>query len=188
MRPHPNETTLIQKARQGDEGALGELYRHYVDAIYRYMFYRSGDKMVAEDLTAEVFTNMISSMPNYQDWGLPFGAWLFRIARARLADYWRGIERREKYQAALTEDIARTLAQPLTRDPFRYEVLETAFTYLTDAEREALLLRFVEDLSNREIALVIHSNENAVKVKIFRALKKLRRILSERAQADTSRP
>jgi RNA polymerase sigma-70 factor (ECF subfamily) len=140
--------------------------------------------MVAEDLTAEVFTNMITSISGYQDWGLPFGAWLFRIARARVADYWRGIERREKYQTTLTEDVARTLTQPLTRDPFRYEVLETAFEYLTDAEREALLLRFVEDMSNQEIALVIHSNANAVKVKIFRALKKLRRILSQRASFE----
>ncbi len=89
MHPQSDEKVLIQQAQQGDTQALSAVYECYVESVYRFMFYRTGDMMVAEDLTAEVFTNMLSAIQRYKDRGVPFKAWLFRIARARLAD-WNG--------------------------------------------------------------------------------------------------
>ncbi len=140
--------------------------------------------MVAEDLTAEVFANMLTSIRRYRMRGTPFRAWLFRIARARLADYWRKEERRRRYE----EEPARPLSDDptlagaeMSEDRFEYEALQQAMRYLTPAEREVILLRFAGGLSHREIAKVVRSNANAVKSRIYRALKKLREILERRA-------
>jgi RNA polymerase sigma-70 factor (ECF subfamily) len=175
---HTDEDALIRRARQGDESALGALYERHVTAIYRFMFYRTGDEMVAEDLTSQVFVNVLNGIHRYEIRGLPFRAWLFRIARARLADYYRKAERQEEGQSALID--VREVVRPTGDDPddqFRYETLRQALEYLTPAEMEAVLLRFVGDLTNREVATIINSNANAVKSKIRRALTKMRRVI-----------
>jgi RNA polymerase sigma-70 factor, ECF subfamily len=175
---HRDEDALIRRARQGDESALGALYERHVTAIYRFMFYRTGDEMVAEDLTSQVFVNVLNGIHRYEIRGLPFRAWLFRIARARLADYYRKTERQEEGQSALIE--VREVVRPTgddPDDPFRYETLRQALDYLTPAEMDAVLLRFVGDLTNRQVATIVNSNANAVKSKIRRALKKMRRVM-----------
>jgi RNA polymerase sigma-70 factor (ECF subfamily) len=173
-----HEEALIRRARQGDETALSALYERHVTAVYRFMFYRTGDEMVAEDLTSQVFVNVLNGIHRYEIRGLPFRAWLFRIARARLADYYRKAERQEEGQSALID--VREVVRPTGDDPddqFRYETLRQALEYLTPAEMEAVLLRFVGDLTNREVATIINSNANAVKSKIRRALTKMRRVI-----------
>ena len=183
MHSLEEESKLIQRAKTGDQAALSDLYERYVDEIYRFLFYRTGDEMVAEDLTATVFTQMITGLPKYEERGLPFGAWLFRIARSRLADYWRGVERRERRQAQIKQREALQIdmtSHPL-EERFDHEGLQQAFEYLTEAEREVVLLRFAGGLSNKEIATVTHSNHNAVKSMMYRALTKLRKILERKA-------
>jgi RNA polymerase sigma-70 factor (ECF subfamily) len=177
------EDALIRRARQGDEVAFGELYERHVTVVYRFMFYRTGDEMVAEDLTSQVFVNVLTGIQRYEIRGLPFRAWLFRIARARLADYYRHTERRDQGRTSLIE--LREAVHPRGEDPddqFRYESLRQALDYLTPAELDAVLLRFVGDLTNREVSLIIDSNANAVKSKIRRALKKMRQVI-ERIEA-----
>ncbi len=181
MRPELHEKTLIQQARAGDEFALEELYRRHVDAIYRYMLYHTGDVTAAEDLTAEVFTQMLTAIVRYQERGAPFEAWLFSIARARRADYWRKIKRRSQHEVALVDGMEEILAGVSLEDRFAHETLLQALQYLTPAEREAIALRFAGGLSHREIAQVVRSNPNAVKSRVRRALTKLRGILERRA-------
>jgi RNA polymerase sigma-70 factor (ECF subfamily) len=177
----PDETTLIQRAQQGDSAALGALYELHVDAVYKFMYYRTGDEMVAEDLTAETFAHVIQSLERYEDRGLPFGAWVFRIARARLADYWRRTKRRERYDALLgrRESVDEVEFEALD-DRFEFQIVRQALTYLTQAEYEVVSLRFVGGLSNREIAEIVHSNANAVKSRMHRAMHKLREILERK--------
>lgn len=175
---YKDEDALIRRARQGDESALSVLYEQHVTAIYRFMFYRTGDEMVAEDLTSQVFVNVLNGIHRYEIRGLPFRAWLFRIARARLADYYRKAERQEEGHASLVE--LREAVRPVGDNPddrFRYESLRQALEYLTPAELDAVLLRFVGDLTNREVGTIVNSNANAVKSKIRRALKKMRRVI-----------
>jgi len=177
--PHADEKTLIVQAQQGSAQALSTLYQHHVDAIYRFMFYRTGDTMLAEDLTAEVFADVLTALSRYKERGIPFQAWLFRIARARLADYWRKTKRREKYHYEGNElrQGAEASDGYTPIDFFEYQALQQAFQYLTPAEADVVVLRFAGGLNHREIAHVIHSNANAVKSKMRRALRKLRRIL-----------
>ncbi len=174
-----DETQVIKNARNGDRAALGQLYERYVDAIYRYMLYRTGSHETAEDLSAEVFAQMLTSIARYEDMGVPFGAWLFRIARARLVDHWRRNRIREAQTVVLSEDVEEFLVGAESADLGRenYELLQ-ALSYLTKAERDLVLLRFASNLSNQEIALVVNSNPNAVKSMLYRALRKLRDILT----------
>ena len=83
------EHDLIRRAQTGDADAVASLYRRYVAAITRYIGYRVGDESVVEDLTAEVFLHMVEGLPRYRITGAPFEAWLYRIAAARVADYYR---------------------------------------------------------------------------------------------------
>jgi len=89
------EADLVRRAVDGDKKALEALYSRYVDSVYRFMYYRTGDRAVAEDLTADVFAAMLKAIPRYKERGIPFGAWLFRIARAQWVDYQRREERRK---------------------------------------------------------------------------------------------
>lgn len=175
-----DEKALVQRASQGDKQALGELYELYVDDIYRYMLYRTSNNQVAEDLTSEVFASVITSIENYEDRGLPFGAWLFSIARARLVDHWRKTKPRDRQTITFSKDVEEFLIGSSPEERFRYQALLDSLNYLTEAERDVILLRFAVGLSNPEIADVVPRNSNAVKSMIYRALKKLRRVLSER--------
>ncbi len=180
-----DESQIIARAKQGDREALGELYERYVDAVYHYMIYRTSDHNLAEDLTAEVFASVITSIERYEDRGLPFGAWLFRIARARLVDYWRKSERRREKRVAFTPEMEEFLVGGSPEDRFENEALIESLQYLTEAEREVVLLRFIVGLDNREVAEVVESNSNAVKAMIYRALKKLRKIMKRRRTFQT---
>lgn len=177
-----DEKKLVHKASQGDKQALGKLYEIYVDDVYRYMLYRTSNQQVAEDLTSEVFASVITSIENYEERGLPFGAWLFSIAHARLVDHWRKTKPRERKTVTFSKDVEEFLIGSSPEDRFKYQALIETLNYLTEAEREVVLLRFAVGLSNQEIADVVPRNSNAVKSMIYRALKKLRRILSERRE------
>lgn len=175
-----DEKTLIQQAQSGNLDALGALYEQHVAAIYRFIFYRTGDAMAAEDLTAEVFAAMMTAIQRYKERGAPFKAWLFRIARAKVADYWRKVKRHEKYQEVFMQaDTSAKSTQNALEDHFQYENLKKALRYLTPAEVEVVILRFGGGLDHQEIATVIRSNANAVKSKLRRALEKLHHVLDQ---------
>ncbi|MBZ0302557.1 MAG: sigma-70 family RNA polymerase sigma factor, partial [Anaerolineae bacterium] len=92
---------VIQRAQSGDREAAAVLYDAYVDMIYRYVVHRVPRKEDAEDVTAEVFLNMVKRLPDYRLTGAPFEAWLYRIAAALIADFYRKAGRRP--EAELTE-------------------------------------------------------------------------------------
>jgi RNA polymerase sigma-70 factor (ECF subfamily) len=174
------ERRIIARAKKGDREALGELYERYVDAVYHYMIYRTSDHNLAEDLTAVVFASVITSIERYEDRGIPFGAWLFRIARARLVDYWRKSKPRREQRVTFTADMEEFLVGESPENQLENEALLESLQYLTESEREVVLLRFVVGLDNGEVAEVVGSNSNAVKAMIYRALKKLRKIMKRR--------
>ena len=177
MYPQEDESKLLRQASNGDRSALAEIYERYVDAVYHFMYYRTRHKTVAEDLTAEVFAQVVTAIERYEDRGLPFGAWLFRIARARLVDYIR----RQKVRDTLprSEDASAPQVAPSPERTLNDLCVSHLLRYLTEEQQEGVLLGFVGGLSNSEIADVIGSNANAVKQKVFRALTRLRAVLGE---------
>ncbi len=177
-----DEQQIIQKAVKGNQAALGAIYEQHADAVYRYMLYRTGDHHIAEDITAEVFADMITAIRSYRDMGVPFRAWLFRIARARLVDHWRKMQRRVEQRITFSEDVEEFLLGDSLEDRHAYDDLLEALQYLTPAEREIILLRYAADMDNDDIATAVQSNANAVKSMMYRALKKLRTILHNKAK------
>src|SRR5436190_20401058 len=106
----PAEPILVRSAQQRDPEAVSELYRRYVGQIYRFCVFRVSDEATAQDLTEDVFVNMLESLPRYVDKGAPFVAWLYRIAHARVIDYYRRNARRPV--AELTESLVDHTPEP----------------------------------------------------------------------------
>jgi RNA polymerase sigma-70 factor (ECF subfamily) len=176
-RKHEEETRLIQRAKQGDKGAIGELYRRNVDVIYRYIWTRVRETTVAEDLTGSVFLKALEALPTYEPSGKPFLAWLYRIAYARVVDHWRQQERRT--EVPLLETLP-------AREPQPDELLEAEADWsrameliaqLTDDQQDVLILRFIGDMSLTEVAEILGKTLGATKALQHRALAALARML-----------
>lgn len=177
LTPHPEERHWIARARRGDREAIAALYQHYADGIYRYLLYRVGDVELAEDLTADVFLKMIEDLPRYEERGLPFGAWLFRIARARLIDHWRR-QRRRPMIALDDTDTGPQWIQDIPEDEIAIsEMIERALRILTDEQREVVVLRFLVGMSLEEVAQAMGKSVGAIKALQHRALAALARYL-----------
>src|SRR5689334_303989 len=153
MNPPPNEQQLVQQAQTGDKEAVSALYEAYAQPIFQYVFYRVESRAVAEDITAEVFLRMVRGLPGYQDLGLPFGAWLFRIAATRIADFYR---ENKKISVTLISDEHRSdETDPFDRLDRQEERarLQQALQQLSDDYQNVLILRFMKNLSHAEVAL-----------------------------------
>jgi len=174
--PEFDEQEILGRAQQGDREAFGSLYEHYVDRIFNYVYYRTGNIHDAEDLTARVFYRAMNHVQRYIDRGVPFSAWLYRIAHNLIANWHR--------------DRSRHLEIPLDDAPtlhYKGEPPEVALMQGQDqdallrlirqlpAERQHLLiLKFVEHMSNAEIGDTMNRSEGAVKSLYHRTLLALR--------------
>lgn len=170
---------LINKAINGDAKAFGELYEAYVDAIYRYIYFRVGSEAEAEDFTDEVFVRAWEALPEFRpSESYSFSAWLYRIAHNLVVDSYR---QRSPVTFSRDElDKNRTRLPSVEEEAqIRHEAanLVRAVQELNDVEQDVIVLRFVEGLSHREVAQVIGKSESASRVIQHRALAALRKIL-----------
>lgn len=173
------ERDLVQRAVAGDPQAAAQLYRRYAPAIFRYLFYRLGQRETAEDLTSEVFCRALKALPRYEQRGLPFSAWLYRIAGARAADLFRW--RRRHPTAGLSPTMASGDHDPVQETNRRLdaETLQAALAQLSADQQQVILLRFVEELPHAEVGRIMGKSEGATRALQYRALVALRRILEE---------
>ena len=173
------EARLIRRAKAKDRQAFGVLYQTYSQAIYHYLWLRLPDEHLAEDLMGEVFVRAINGLPRYTDRGLPFGAWLFRIAHDRLVDYYRQSARRPwvDLDENLTSESPDLDALAESREKAR--ALSKALRKLTDDQRDVVQFRFVEDWSLEDTARMMNKSVNAVKALQHRALAMLGRLLKD---------
>jgi RNA polymerase sigma-70 factor (ECF subfamily) len=172
-----NEDELVRAARAGDASAFDALVGLLGASVYRFVRARVPDAD-AEDLTQRVFVRVIEGLPGYQDRGLPFSAWVFRIARNVVVD--AGRARRDH----LSLDAAAAVSSPL---PGPAELVESAadrgqltraLARLPSDQRDVITYRYFADLSTRDIATAIGKHEGTVRVLQFRALRNLRRLLA----------
>ena len=172
-----DESLLIERAKRYDQRAISELYKRHVQSIYRYIYYRVGDVTVAEDLTAEVFLRALEGLAGFTYRGVPFSAWLHRIAYARVMDHFRQQARRELLP--LDERLVATGKGPQATVEARldHEELQSAIAQLTTEQQQVVILKFVEGLSNAEVARILGKSEGAVKSLQHRALNSLQRIM-----------
>ena len=174
---HSDIEQVIIRARRGEGQAISALYETHADAIFRYVLYRVPTAEDAEDLTAEVFLKMVEGLPRYQITGVPFEAWLYRIAAARIADFYR--RRKRRPQTTLPETLADHIALPedqIQRDQ-EIATLRGILAQFNADEQTILILRFVERKSHQEVARVLGKSVNAVKAAQHRALIRLAALL-----------
>ena len=170
---------VIDRARSGDRAAFAELYDAHCDAVYRYVLYRVREPSDAEDLTSEVFTRAFANIHRYRWQGKSFLAWLYTIARNAVTD------RRRRERPTVDLDDAYGVAEdgPTAHDRAvrgeQVDALRGAVKHLTTEQQEVLVLRFVENMSSRQVAKVLGKNEGAIRALQFRALGRLRKLLTE---------
>lgn len=180
------EADLIELAKD-DQAAFGELYERYVKRIYNYVYYRTGNHHDAEDLTARVFARALQHIPSYVDRGLPFSAWLYRIAHNLVVNWHRDRGRRKL--VPIDELVVSTLRseapERMTERREEQELLLIAIRNLPEERQQLLILKFVERLSNAEIGDVMSRSEGAIKSLYHRTLLALRDEI-ERLQRGSS--
>ncbi len=174
MQELTNEEALTL-ATQGDTEAFGILYERYVDRIYNYIFYRTGSAADAEDLTARVFYRAMGHIGSYRDQGVPFSAWLYRIAHNLVANWHRDNSRRKEVPLDDHMSLVQRSEHP-EASLVQSQEGERLFTACAScAERQLLvILKFVEHLSNAEIAEIMNRSEGAIKSLYHRTLLSLR--------------
>jgi RNA polymerase sigma-70 factor (ECF subfamily) len=173
-----SEARLVDGLRALSEPAWAELYRRHAEQVYAYIYYRVGDQHQAEDLAADVFVKALAGIQGYAYRGTPVLAWLYRIAHNVTVDYRKLAARRSgRHASAEPEDIEERedALQALTD---RRDML-AAISALTEDQQHVVILRFYHGMSNAEVAHVIGTPEGAVKALQTRALRSLRRALTE---------
>ncbi len=177
MSNSQDENALIDAAKT-DPTAFGELYKKYVDRIYNYIFYRTGNAKDSEDLTGRTFFKAMSHIKNYRHMGLPFSAWLYRIAHNLVANYHR--DRSRKQEISLDNVPGQILPQAQMQ-PEKHVVqsqeVEDLLANIRDLapnRQELLILKFIDQLSNAEIGQIMRKSEGAIKSLYHRTLIELR--------------
>ena len=177
MSKQQDEKALIDAAKN-DPAAFGELYKEYVERIYNYIYYRTGSAKDAEDLTGRVFFKAMSHIKNYRHMGLPFSAWLYRIAHNLVANYHRDHSRKTEISLDSVPGpiLPKISSQPETHIVRSQEVEELLATIrdLAPNRQELLILKFVDQLSNKEIGKIMRKSEGAIKSLYHRTLLELR--------------
>lgn len=174
-----NDDAELVAAAKANSEAFGALYERYVKKIYSYLYYRTGNPHDAEDLTERVFQRAMLNLDGYTSRGLPFSAWLYRIAHNLVANWHRDQGRRQMVplHEMGPQDLAavRTDApEILVENREEQERLMAVIRRLPGERQQLLILKFVDHLSNAEIGAVMHRSEGAVKSLYHRTLLALR--------------
>ena len=168
------EKHWILAARQGNIDAFASLYQATFPQIYRYISCRVNDSQLAEDLTSDVFTQALRSIRRFDERGRPFVTWLYRIAKGRVADYYRKISSRptEVNLDDIVIVIYPDLDGPLMRE-LAAHYLYGAITALTADQQQVIVLRFVEDQRIGCVANNMGRAPNAIKALQYRAIRSM---------------
>jgi RNA polymerase sigma-70 factor, ECF subfamily len=172
-------TDIIRRAQAGDAETISILYEQYYRSVFRYLYYRVGDRELAEDLTSEVFIRMLRFIGGFNPPAGSFQAWLFQIARNLSTDHFR----KASSQPVLPlEDEGHTLVSNNGDQMERMmtsESLKQALDRLNETQREVIILRFIAEMPINEVAETLNKSEDAIKGLQRRALIALRQVLQD---------
>ena len=170
-----DESELVARAKT-DPLAFGALYERYVAKIYNYAYYRTGDHHEAEDLTARTFQRAMAHIGRYRDRGVPFSAWLYRIAHNLVANWHRDQGRRQVVglEEVSMVSVSRERPESAAESNEERARLQAAIRRLPAERQQLLILKFVERLSNEDIARIMGRTEGAIKSLYHRTLLSLR--------------
>lgn len=174
------DDNAVRLAVGGDTEAFSYIYEKNVTRIYNYIFYRIGSEADAEDLTARVFHRAFGHIENYQEKGVPFTAWLYRIAHNLTANWYRDTQRRKEISLEDRLDLPTQgeLPERQMENAQEKELLMKAIRRLPPERQQLILLKYLEDLTNGEIAVIMGRTEGAIKSLYHRSLISLREELN----------
>ena len=184
-----NDDMALAQAGEGSNEAFGVLYERYVSRIYNYIYYRTGNQADAEDLTARVFFRAMHHIKNYQNRGLPFSAWLYRIAHNLVANWHRDNSRRPEItldEGMIVHHQGQEHPENVLLKSEERERLLRMIRRLPPDRQQLLILKFVEHQSNAEIGQIMGRTEGAVKSLYHRTLLSLRYELQTMSSEDKS--
>jgi RNA polymerase sigma-70 factor, ECF subfamily len=168
---------LVARAQEGDREAFGKLYEEYFDSIYRYTAFRLSTE-ITEDTVADIFVKAWEKLHTYKrQKSVPFGAWLFRIARYTVIDVYRTHRGFEEVPESIEDPDTLNRAETRTYQQDTMRIVRTAMDKLPRRYREVLVLSFLSELPHKSIASVLKMTEGGVRILKLRALKKLESLL-----------
>ncbi|UCC12221.1 MAG: RNA polymerase sigma factor [candidate division WOR-3 bacterium] len=168
---------MVAQAKDGNDASLSELCEYIYGRIYSFVYYRVNHREDAEDLTGDIVMKIIRSLDRQKG---NFHAWMYRIARNVVIDFYRRRGVRKEVSLADVHDEpvderSRIGDGVLTRDKLRQGLKE-----LTAEQQEVIILRFIEEYSTEEVAARMKKSVGAVKLLQFRAIRALRRYLRKK--------
>ena len=169
MTANTDDDRLLIQAAQADPAQFVELYERYVDRVYAFVSRRTHDRAAAEDVTSEVFERALGHLGEFEWRGVPFVAWLFRIASNAIADTWRKDAHDSRHAPPDIPDTHEL--EEIDRRLILFQLVNR----LPDLQQQVIRMRFVEEKSIREIAAALGRSEGAVKQLQLRALDNLRK-------------
>lgn len=176
-----SDTQILERAILGDAEAFSELYERYIARIYNYIYYRTGSTHDAEDLTERVFLRALGHIQSYDNRGVPFSAWLYRIAHNLVANWHRDNSRRKEVSLEDSKDLhihGEVPEQEMVKN-MEKEQLVRAIRRLPADRQQLIILKYVEHLTNAEVAAIMRRSEGAIKSLYHRTLLTLRGYITE---------
>jgi RNA polymerase sigma-70 factor, ECF subfamily len=172
-----SDAELVARLKENDDEAYREVVARFGGPLYGYIYGITGDHHLSEDVLSDTYLRMIEKIDSYTFYGVPFKAWLYRIAHNLAINALKRTKRLVgadalESTASPVDDPATTVAAQLEADAVRAALAE-----LTDEQQQVVLLRFVAEQSTTEVAQALEKTENAVKQMQFRALRSLGRLL-----------
>ncbi|HXA02098.1 MAG TPA: sigma-70 family RNA polymerase sigma factor [Cytophagaceae bacterium] len=176
-----NELAIITKAKV-DPNRFSALYEKYYKQIFLFIHRRTDDEDNTADLTSQVFLKAILNLPKYEYKGVPFSAWLYRIASNEVNQYFR--QAKTTRAISIEEEGLSRLMGELNEEPEeqheKEQIIMESLNHLTKEEIQYLELRFFEDKSFREIGYILLVTENNAKVRTYRIIDKIKKMIRER--------
>lgn len=178
MNNEVNIQHTVKLACAGDKDAFGKLYDTFLDTIYRFVYVRVGKREDAEDITEQIFVSMFTAIGRYVKTNVPFEAWMYRIARNKVIDYYRNHKLHVQLEEAAEVADTRPLPEEQTALVLSKEAVMKSVSKLPHQYQEILILKYIEDKSNKEISAVLAKPVAHIRVLQHRAIQALRNKLS----------
>jgi RNA polymerase sigma-70 factor (ECF subfamily) len=189
-RPDPGDAAaevwgLVERAQAGETAAFGLIYDRYVDTVFRFVYFRVGNRQLAEDLTSDTFLRALKRIGSFTWQGRDLGAWLVTIARNLVADHFKSGRYRLEVTTGDVLDADREDRGPegspeaAVVDHITNVALLTAVKQLNPEQQECIVLRFLQGFSVAETAQTMGKNEGAIKALQYRAVRALARLLPD---------
>lgn len=177
------EREIIERSRK-DPKAFGELYEKYFDRIFNFLYRQTDDEELAGDLCSQTFIQALNSLPRFEYRGVPFSAWLYRIAGNEVNKHYR---RKKSKNVFSIEEVRIRELMDRSEESWDEEMIQKLINFMKDLPTDMLQvleLRFFEDKDFKEIAFILDITESGAKMRTYRALDKLRKNFNIKVRYD----